>query len=169
MNNQSRNIFSARKVENDFIFRSFFLKAIDESVITVFFVNESAVNEIPVEKFVVKKSFSKSVIDEIVVSKIVETFFAKSDEIILKNHKIVFTSHKKDFCQMIHIRIFSKYFILIFLIFRILFKIKNQKNLNLNSQNYKKLLLLHDNLAAFFIILYFIHDQIRKMFRKIDL
>lgn len=169
MNNQSRNISPARKVKNSFIFRSLFLKAIDELAIDAPSVNESVVDEISVEELVVEKFFFKSVIDEVAVSKIAETFFAKTDEIILRDHKIALTSHEKDFCQTIRIRIFSKHFILIFSIFRTMFKIKNQKNLNLNSQNYEKLSLLHDNSAAFFIILYFIHDQIRKMFRKIDL
>lgn len=161
-------------MKDNCIFRSLFLETIDELAIDVFLVDKSAVDEISVEEFVVKEPvaedpFSKSVIDGIAARKIAGTSFAKSDEIDLKNHKIALTSHKRDCCQTICIRVFSKHFILIFSVFRTIFKVKDQKSLNFNSQDYEKLLLLHDNSIAFFIVLYFIHDQIRKMFRKIDL
>lgn len=169
MNNQSRNVFSARKMENGSIFRSFSLKAIDKPAIDAPFVNEPAVDEIPVEEPAAEEPFSKSVIDGAAVSKVAETSFAKSDEIILKDHKIALTSHEKYFCQTIRIRVFSKHLILTFSVFRTMFKIKDQKSLNLNSQGYEELPLLHDNSAAFLIILYLIHDQIKKVPRKIDL
>ena len=174
MNNQSRDISPARKVEDGSIFRSLSLEAIDEPAIDAPPVNEPAVDEIPVEEpaaeeLAAEEPFSKPVIDGAAASKAAGTYFAKTDEIILGDHKIALTSHGRDFCQTVRIRVSSKHLTLASPVFRTMFKVKDQKSLNLNSQGYEELPLLHDNPAAFLIILYLIHGQIRKVPRKIDL
>lgn len=132
------------------IFRSLSLEAIDELAIDALFVDESAVAEIFVEELAAKEPFSKSVVEEAAADKAAGTFFAKFDEFILGDHKTALTSHKKNLCQTIRIRISSKHFILVSPVFRIMFKIKDWENLNLNSQGYGELSLLHDNSAAIF-------------------
>ena len=117
----------------------------------------------------IDESATESVFEEVAASKVAEISLANSNDSILRDHKTALTSNENDLCQAIRIRVSSKHLILISSVFRTMLKFEYKKELNLYFQDHAELFLSDDNSAALLIILHLIHDEVRKISRKIDI
>ena len=174
MNDQSRDVSEVPKAEDSSIFRDLSPEAINEPAVDAPpveepAVEELAVEELAVEELAVEERSAEPIVEAAAAGKAGEISFSKPDNSILGDHKIAFTSNESDSCQAVRIRVSSKHFTLVSSVFRSMFKDIYSEGLSLYSQSHTELSLPYDNSAAFFIILHFIHGQIRKVPRKIDL
>ena len=169
MNDQSRDVSEIPKAEDSSISRDLSPEAINEPAVDAPPVEEPAVEELAVEELAVEERSAEPIVEAAAAGKAGEISFSKPDNSILGDHKIAFTSNESDSCQAVRIRVSSKHFTLVSSVFRSMFKDIYSEGLSLYSQSHTELSLSYDNPAAFFIILHLIHDQIRKIPRKIDL